>query len=487
MTLFSICLFFFLVFTFIVLSASEGFAEDQLFQPSTGINDDDVIGLKWKEINVKSPPLKFSLVLYICGIENYQCKKIKDSGIITLPQVGINTMDHIYYMRGKNINWIIENELDKKSENYQLAVHFFRNPDHSYKELIGVTDIPYSKIQMSVWKEYKVNEPFEAHFDPYAFVDTHFEVAKFDIQDIDFEIEDDVNGSPDGEPIDDPSINPLPATDEEGGLSIDQYENIINTVEGIYVHLAKKINKRLKFIRQWDDDTQDAITGYEEDADGKLFTMKFPGGLARNKLMSKEAYTLVVCHEVAHHLGGSPTFPDGASVEGQADYFAAYDCLRRVLLKNGALFKEGLNFQLPVLVQFFCSKAFNDEINIKMCKLISYYGQRITDFFATKKGLSLPQFETPSLKKADKYFEVGEDPHPPLQCRLDTYFAAALCNQHPISKSIKDNMINIDNAINKDNEDNIDNSINIDLSFVQPCKHGEQFALGERPVCWFIP
>ena len=44
-----------------------------------------------------------------------------------------------------------------------------------------------------------------------------------------------------------------------------------------------------------------------------------------------------------------------------------------------------------------------------------------------------------------------------------------------------------DNEDNKDNEDNIDNSINIDLSFVQPCKHGEQFALGERPVCWFIP
>ncbi|MBL6991736.1 MAG: hypothetical protein ISR65_18285 [Bacteriovoracaceae bacterium] len=444
----------------------------------TGIDNRDIVKVSWKEITANSSPLSFTLSMYICGVENYVCKIIKESKKITLPELGKNTISYQMNMSGKRINDIINDELMRKSENYQISVHFYRHSQNSFKELIVMLDIPYKDIKNGQWTSFTTDAPMESYFDPDAFVNTTFEVSKET-----------------GPEVDDDTTTPTPPTDDDppsiepevgSGLSEIEYEQIISSIEKLYLPIAMRQNIRLKFIRNWDDPRENAESGFEEDATGKIFTMQFSGGLAKHKLMSKEAYTMVVCHELGHHLGGEPTFPYGGAVEGQADYFASYDCLRRVLINNGELFRDDLELDLPVLTKFFCNKAFSDKLNIKLCQLISYYGDKITEFSTKKKGLPVPRFETPSMKVATKYYEVGEDPHPPYQCRLDTYFAAALCNKHPLSLMISTHMQENDNSADYSR---LKEQLQANMTDVvaSPCMRVDQFVLGERPICWFIP
>ncbi len=428
--------------------------------PPSGIPQSDKIEVKWKQVKVAAPPLNFSLVLFICGIENYRCHKIAQSNQITLPHTGEVNLSQSIFVSGYHINDVIENALDKKSENYQIAVHLYQHPQSGFKNLIGIKDVPYRDLETEVYQQYKVSEPFEASFDPLKFVNTTFEITKFENQPIE---------EPPSQPVD-PTPEPIPT----GGLTLEAYDNIIQSVEDIYLPLVSQLSFRLKFVRLWESSEENAIAGMEEDSQGKIYKMTFPGGLARHPNMSAEAYTLVVCHELSHHLGGAPTFPDGASVEGQADYFAAFDCLRRVLIRKIQTESSRQKVQVPVLVKFLCSKAFKDEENRYLCESIAFHGYKTTSFFAQKKNLPVPAFTTPSLTRATKYFEVGEDPHPSAQCRLDTYLAAALCNKHPLSKEVEDN--SLAGFINR-----------VPLDEVEVCPNEEYYTLGERPICWFIP
>jgi len=54
------------------------------------------------------------------------------------------------------------------------------------------------------------------------------------------------------------------------------------------------------------------------------------GGLIRHFALELEGIALVLAHELAHHYGGSPTFPGGLSCEGQADYAGVNIIMRRV-------------------------------------------------------------------------------------------------------------------------------------------------------------
>jgi hypothetical protein len=442
-----ICYWLTLPLLFISLIASTAHANEQ-----SGIDDRDLIQIKWKEINVKSPPFGFSLLIYICGVETYQCRVVKDSQTIWLNQAGAHNPEVVIKIAGQKINQVIREQIDRPSSNYQFAIHFYRHSSEQDKELMGITDVPYSELQVEQWQEYKISEPFDSYFDPSKFVNTKFDLNKL--------VDQDITPDPDG------PIDPLPTPPTTGGLDQEEYERILSNLEEIYHPLAQQIGMRLKFIRQWPSPIQDAISGYEEDAEGRIFTMKFPGGLARHELMSVETYTMVACHELGHHLGGPPLFPGGASVEGQADYFASYDCIRRVLEKSGDAHNPEISYQVSPLVEFFCAKAHPRSLyQQRVCQAVAYYGQQVTHFFATKKHQPAPRFATPSLEVATVYYEVGKDPHPPLQCRLDTYLAAALCDQHPITNSHS----------------------SVELNQITPCQTKEQFRLGERPLCWFIP
>jgi hypothetical protein len=54
------------------------------------------------------------------------------------------------------------------------------------------------------------------------------------------------------------------------------------------------------------------------------------GGLVRDQDLEIEGIAVVMAHELAHHYGGAPTFPNGLSCEGQADYRGVRNIMRKV-------------------------------------------------------------------------------------------------------------------------------------------------------------
>jgi len=84
----------------------------------------------------------------------------------------------------------------------------------------------------------------------------------------------------------------------------------------------------------------------------------------------------------------------------------------------------------------------------------------LAGLFRALRNLSAPlAFDTPDTKKASR----TNHNHPEPQCRLDTYFAGAICD--------KDHYADIDN-----------DDVNKNL-----CARSEGFILEARPLCWYNP
>ena len=109
-----------------------------------------------------------------------------------------------------------------------------------------------------------------------------------------------------------------------------RFNEIIDEVDAVYAPIVKQRGGNLKWARKWDDGTVNASAQ-------RFFTtyqVNMFGGLARHELVTDDAFALVVCHELGHHLGGAPKVGGlmmrWASNEGQSDYFASLKCFRKV-------------------------------------------------------------------------------------------------------------------------------------------------------------
>jgi hypothetical protein len=76
----------------------------------------------------------------------------------------------------------------------------------------------------------------------------------------------------------------------------------------------------------WADETVNAYAW----VDNGTRNIALKGGLLRHPAIQLEATALVIAHELGHHYGGQPTFPQGLSCEGRADYYGANIIMRRV-------------------------------------------------------------------------------------------------------------------------------------------------------------
>jgi hypothetical protein len=188
------------------------------------------------------------------------------------------------------------------------------------------------------------------------------------------------------------------------------------------------------------------------------------GGYARHRLVTEDAYALVICHELGHFLGetpkklyrsGKPAWP---SVEGQADYFATLKCLRKVFRKEdneraiaGAL--------IPSLVREKCSSAFKTKWEIALCARTSLAGISTAAISAEIRNTDLPVVDTPDPSVASETYEA----HPLPQCRLDTYFQGSICE--------------VSSTRSLSSEDESKGTCHQALNHID----------GVRPACWFKP
>jgi len=131
---------------------------------------------------------------------------------------------------------------------------------------------------------------------------------------------------------------------------------------------------------------------------------------------------LVICHEIGHFLAGPPAI-GRFSTEGQSDYFAASACMRQLIphMYTGVIPDiQGA----PVLVRKQCGARFTDERNRSICIQTAAAGIALSHYFANKYKTDFPRIESPDPLEV----EVLGFGTQTVQCRLDTYIAAALCN-----------------------------------------------------------
>ena len=244
-----------------------------------------------------------------------------------------------------------------------------------------------------------------------------------------------------------------------GGLTEEQFNAVIDKVEGIYAPFVEEAGGRLHVERNWTDGTANAYASRY----GNTWNVAMFGGLARHETITEDGFALVICHEIGHHLGGAPKKASiwsntWASNEGQADYFATLKCLRRVFLNDDN--QEIVNkMDVPATLTAACAEAWEDANERAICVRNGMAGDSVAKFFAALRNQEPGKFDTPDEHVVSR----TDDNHPAHQCRLDTYFQGALCD------------VSFNDEVSDTDE-------------VQGTCHGSLgYTSGLRPLCWFKP
>lgn len=200
-----------------------------------------------------------------------------------------------------------------------------------------------------------------------------------------------------------------------------EFKQVLAKIKARHDRFFTEAGNRLRIDSDWIDGTANAFA----DRDGNTFIIEVFGGLARHPLITKDAFTLLVCHEMGHHLGGAPTGRDlgWPSYEGQSDYFSTLKCLRRIFIdEDNIIALRGQSLD-PVLMQK-CKTAFNNRLEQAICVRSGLAGLSVAQFlYSFDKRGPAPSF----AQKDPTQVEKTQTAHAPAQCRLDTYVAGALC------------------------------------------------------------
>ena len=241
-----------------------------------------------------------------------------------------------------------------------------------------------------------------------------------------------------------------------GGITEAQFHNSIDRVVAIYEPVIANMGAKLAVEKRWSDGT---VNAYAQQS-GKTYKVSMFGGLARHETITEDGMSLVVCHEIGHHIGGAPRKASAwsnpwASNEGQADYFATLKCLRRVWNdENNA--EVVASMEVPAELSSKCSGTDDAALCIRG----GMAGLSVAKLFQALSSQTVePKFDTPSARVVTK----TDDNHPATQCRLDTYFQGALCD-----KSFNEN-------------------VESKSEVTGTCHGSTGHTTGLRPLCWFKP
>jgi hypothetical protein len=245
-----------------------------------------------------------------------------------------------------------------------------------------------------------------------------------------------------------------------GGISEVQFNNVIDKVETLYAPIVSSKGGRLSINRKWDDGTVNANASRL----GFAWKVNMYGGLARHAAVTEDGFTLVLCHELGHHLGGAPKtlnlfgLNGWATNEGQADYFSSLKCLRQVFLNdnNGKIISQ---MNVPALLSTSCKKAHANKEDAAICIRSGMAGASVADLFAALRNKPAAQFDTPDTNVVVK----TDHTHPAHQCRLDTFFQGALCE------------VSMNEDVSQSDE------------VKGTCHNSLGHTNGLRPRCWFKP
>lgn len=240
----------------------------------------------------------------------------------------------------------------------------------------------------------------------------------------------------------------IPESVDEG-ISEKEFNSVLDEFEKVMSPIVKSNGYKLQINRKWSDSTVNANTTVS----GNKWVINAFGGLARYKGMDADAFMMVMCHELGHHLGGFPK-KSWASNEGQSDYYATSKCYRRMS------YSKIKALQVPKLVTQKCSIMHKSQEEINICEKGSMIGYTLAsvlnDLSGSPKSID---FATPDKSEVSS----TNDSHPKAQCRLDTYFAGAVCGMPYTDEFSSDSPI------------------------PGACAEEKGDKTGVRPHCWYKP
>lgn len=240
----------------------------------------------------------------------------------------------------------------------------------------------------------------------------------------------------------------------------EKFNDILDKVGAIYSPIISAKGKTLKIERKWDDGT---VNAYAQQA-GNIWSITMFGGLARHETITPDAFALVACHELGHHLGGIPKkkiwiITLWASNEGQSDYFGTMKCLRKYF-ENDDNLRIVEEMEVDEYVTKTCNETFASADEIAICQRSAMAGHSLGSLFnALGNAPKELSFTTPD----PKVVTATDHNHPAAQCRLDTYFAAAICDKDAYT-------------------DVSDTDASTGL-----CARSNGYQTGVRPLCWYKP
>ena len=208
--------------------------------------------------------------------------------------------------------------------------------------------------------------------------------------------------------------------DKPSNISKEQFDEIIAIAQNVYDEIIEEENlKPLKITGYWDSTVVNAYMNEQY----QINLVSISGALARRPEISPEGLALIVCHEIGHAYGGKPERRAPlflASVEGQADYYGAGVCLEKVL----KYMASSDQYLVTDYMRRSCQKGERPEV----CEQILVSGQSAGNFLANLKEEPLPDYETPDETRVRRTLRSYPKK---VQCRLDTYFNAALDLERP--------------------------------------------------------
>lgn len=254
-----------------------------------------------------------------------------------------------------------------------------------------------------------------------------------------------------------------------------EFHTIVQSLQKFYEGEVSKLGGKLKINGDWKSEKLNA-------AATQIFgswNVVISGGLARHPKLTADGFTLILCHELGHHLGGfafgapmPPFMPAWAASEGQADYFAAHSCTRRVW-KDEIEKNRQVADTASTEIRSLCQKTWSRSEDFTLCARTLVGIESLIATMADLKKIEMPSFSTPDPKVVSK----TNPEHPEPQCRMDTSLQATLCtaNFNPAmipGKSVKGGV----------------SSPEAEAEAAKvTCTRSSGFEIGLRPRCWYYP
>jgi hypothetical protein len=191
------------------------------------------------------------------------------------------------------------------------------------------------------------------------------------------------------------------------------------------MNLFQKNYPDIEIQGSWDNDTVNAQAMRFDQS--KLVVIY--GGLARERTTTLDSFTVMVCHEVGHHLGGKPYFPAmggaaWAAGEGAADYYSVQSCFNKLA---PSITEQQVT--LPGVYESDIQKICANQTQAAVCRRALIAGLII----AKLQWQVLPnETPEPTLSSTDpKQVKSTSLEYGSPQCRLDTFVASAVAAPRP--------------------------------------------------------